>query len=70
MEWFYFISLYFIISVCCYLLEVYSFLMRDRKGMDLEVRGGGEEVRGVEEDYNQDILYKLINYISIKTILI
>jgi hypothetical protein len=32
--------------------------MRDRKGMDLEVRGGGEEVRGVEEDYNQDILYK------------
>jgi hypothetical protein len=35
----------------CYisLLEVYSFLMRDSKGVNPDRRGGGEELGGVEE---------------------
>jgi hypothetical protein len=34
--------------------------MRDREGMDLNGRRGGEEVRGVErgEKHNQDLLCK------------
>ena len=32
----------------CYLLEACSFLMRDRKGVDLDGRDGGEELGGVE----------------------
>ena len=32
----------------CYLLEACSFLMRDRKGVDLDGRRGGEELGGVE----------------------
>ena len=31
----------------CYLLEACSFLMRDRKGVDLEGKGGGEELGGI-----------------------
>ena len=31
----------------CYLLEACSFLMRDRKGVDLEGRRGGKELGGV-----------------------
>lgn len=33
---------------CCYLLEGCSYQMRDRKRMDLNWRGGGEELGGVE----------------------
>ena len=33
----------------CFLLEACSFLMKDRKGVDLEERGGGEELGRVEE---------------------
>ena len=32
----------------CYLLEACCFLMRHRKGMDPEGKGGEEEVEGVE----------------------
>lgn len=31
-----------------YLYEVCSFLLRNRKGMDLDDRGGREELRGAE----------------------
>ena len=42
----------------CYLLEVCSLLMRDRKGVNLKGRGGVEELGRVEEgeNCNQDIL--------------
>jgi hypothetical protein len=30
-----------------YLLEACSFLMTQRKGVDLEGRGGGKELRGI-----------------------
>lgn len=33
---------------CCCYIEVYSFLMRDRIGMDLDERGGGEEPGGAK----------------------
>lgn len=32
----------------CYLLEVYSFLMKERKGADLEGRVDREQLRGAE----------------------
>ena len=32
----------------CYLLEACSFLIRDRKGVDPDRMGGGEELRGVK----------------------
>lgn len=32
----------------CYIFEACSFLMRDRKGMDLEEKGGGEKLGEVE----------------------
>jgi hypothetical protein len=40
---------------CCYNLETYSFLMRDRRGLDLVGKGGGKELGGVEggETVNQ-----------------
>jgi hypothetical protein len=41
-----FIIFYFV-RFGCYLLEACSFLMRDRKGLDLEGRGGWEDL-GVE----------------------
>lgn len=31
---------------CCYILEAYTFLMRDRKGMHPDVRGGTGRRRG------------------------
>lgn len=41
----------------CYLLEAGSFLMKDRKGVDLEERGGG--MGGVvREETNQATLYE------------
>lgn len=39
---------YFVEFDCC-LIEPCSFLMRDRKGADLEEKGGNEEVGGVGE---------------------
>ena len=33
---------------CCYLLDACSFLMRDRKEVYTEGRGGSKELRGVE----------------------
>lgn len=39
--------LYFILLYYC-LLEACSFLMRDGKGLDLEGRGGREELGGVD----------------------
>ena len=42
------IMFYFVMS-CCHLLEDCSFLMRDRKVVDLERRRGGEELGGVDE---------------------
>ena len=36
------------ILLCYYLLEVYSLLMRDRKGMDLDRRGGRKDLGGAE----------------------
>jgi hypothetical protein len=45
--------------------------MRNRKGVDPDGREDGRRWRSRGRgNYNQDILYKLINYISIKTILI
>jgi hypothetical protein len=43
-------DLFYYTSFChvCYLLEVYSFLMRDRKGMDPQWRGCEKELRGAE----------------------
>lgn len=32
----------------CHLLEVHSFLMSDRKGVDLEGRRGGKELRRLD----------------------
>lgn len=43
----------------CYLLEAFSFVLRARKGVDLEGREGGEEPGGVEgRETNQDIVYE------------
>ena len=41
-------SLSYMIMFCCYLLEACSFLMRDRKGVDLKGQGGEKELVGVE----------------------
>lgn len=41
----------------CYPLEACYFLMRDRKGMKPEGRGGTER-RKERGNYNQDILYE------------
>lgn len=35
---------------CCGLLEAHSLLMRDRKGVDLDGRGGGEGLGGGREE--------------------
>lgn len=44
---FYLIIFYFVMFGC-FLLEACYFLMRNKKGVDLERRGGGEELGGVE----------------------
>lgn len=31
----------------CYLLETYSFLMRNKKGVELKERGAGEDLGGI-----------------------
>jgi hypothetical protein len=51
--------LYFVMLIC-YLIEAYTLLTRNRKGIDPEGRGGREEHVGVEGggNYNQDILYE------------
>lgn len=36
------------VMFCCYLSEVRSFLVRDRKGVALDGRGGKEELGGAE----------------------
>lgn len=38
------LTVFYCVILCCYHTEARSFLMRDRKGMDLDGRGGGEEV--------------------------
>ena len=43
-----FVLPYIFAVFCCYLLEVSYFLMRDCKGVDLDVRGSEEELEGVE----------------------
>ena len=40
---------FYFVMFCCYLLETCSFLLRDRRGVDQEVRGGREQLREVEE---------------------
>lgn len=57
---FYFILFYFVLSRCCYLLEAYSFLIRDGNGVDPERKGGGEngEDCGGGENNNRYILYE------------
>jgi hypothetical protein len=48
---------------CCYLLEIGSFLMRDRKRVDEVGREAGERLGGVERvKCHQDILYEKIIY--------
>ena len=41
---------YFILLCLVILLEICSFLMRDRKEVDIDEKGGREEQRGVEEE--------------------
>lgn len=42
---------------CCYLLEMCSFILADRKGVDQERMGGGEKLGEVKEgETNQGIL--------------
>lgn len=48
--------LYF--KFCHVELEACSFLMRDRKGMNLDGRGVGEERRSGEESIFQDKIYE------------
>ena len=61
---FYFIFLYFILFDC-HLLESCSFLMKDRKGVDLEVRGGeGNKGKGHTDlneylNFNVEVGYQL-----------
>ena len=40
--------IFYFVIFGCYLLEACSFLMRDRKGVDLEGRRGGEDLGRVE----------------------
>lgn len=52
---------------CCYLSEARSFLMRDRKEVDLDGRGGGEEPGGTERgDTSQGLLCEKKNLFLIK----
>lgn len=39
---------YFSVGLACYLLEACPFLMRHRKEVDLDGRGGGKQLRGEE----------------------
>jgi hypothetical protein len=48
---------YFVIFGC-YFFETYSFLMRNRKGVDSEGRCVGTGRCGGRKNYNQDILYE------------
>ena len=41
------ILIFYFVMFGCYLLGACSFLMRDRKGVDLEGKGGGEELGGI-----------------------
>lgn len=41
------LKLYFIL-LCLVIISIKSVLLRNRKGVDLDERGGGEELRGVE----------------------
>ena len=43
-----FVVLSYFVMVCCYLLEACSFLVRHRKGVDLDGRGSGEELGEIE----------------------
>lgn len=41
---YYIIIIFYFVMFGCYLLAARSFLMKDRKGGDLEGKGGGEEL--------------------------
>jgi hypothetical protein len=50
----------------CYLLEICSFLIKERKRVDLEARGDGEKPGRVEErKTNQDKSYEKIIYFQL-----
>lgn len=46
----FYLTVFYFVMFCCCLLEAHSFLMRDRKGVDLDGRGGGEELGGRREE--------------------
>lgn len=48
---------FYLVMLCCYLLEACSFLMKDKKGVDLDVRVWGRSERRVG-NCKQDILYE------------
>ena len=52
--------------VHCYLLEVCSFLMKDRKGMDLDGRRVGEKWEKRVEKLYQGIIYEKRMYFHLK----
>lgn len=53
-----FIFSYFYFDIFgCYVLEICSFLITDRKEVDPEGRGGVEELGGVEGTHNNDRMY-------------
>lgn len=53
--------IFYFVLFCYYLLDTHSFLMRNRKGVNLEGRGGWGEIGGSRgsRNYNQDILYEI-----------
>lgn len=56
-------SYYILFLIFYYLLEAYSFLIRNREGINPVGRGGEEELGGVEGgkgDHNQDIYEKRV----------
>ena len=54
----------FVCMFCCYLLEVCSFLMRHRKGIDLDERGDREELGRVKGGETRRRIY----YVKIESI--
>lgn len=44
----YYLIIFYFVLCGCYLLDAYCFLMRDREGVDLDGRGCGEALGGVE----------------------
>lgn len=50
----------------CYLVKAHSFVIRDRNGVDPEIRESQEELDGGRRSYNQNILYGKENLFSTK----